>query len=169
MKNAKRKGAVAPLGNFVVVKVALRITDARQEVGIAEAARGARSGGVAELREQGNPPLHCGSERASEIKKRHYSIMRTNGALVTHLHGCYYPLPCPPPPFYHPQLGRKRRYLRYLLTCSDRRDSSENPTYVVRTYIYLFEYINKNRGRIRIPRFGDSIVPTNHWLQPGCS
>lgn len=44
MNNAKRKGAVAPLGNFVVVKVALRITDARQEVGIAEAARGAGAG-----------------------------------------------------------------------------------------------------------------------------
>lgn len=52
MKNAKRKGergggrgrwarAVAPLGNFVVVKVALRITDARQEVGIGEAGAGA--------------------------------------------------------------------------------------------------------------------------------
>lgn len=45
MKNAERKGgrgrAVAPLGNFVVVKVALRITDARQEVGIGEAGAGA--------------------------------------------------------------------------------------------------------------------------------
>lgn len=40
MNETKAKRAVATLGNFVVVKVALRITDARQEVGTAEAARG---------------------------------------------------------------------------------------------------------------------------------
>lgn len=73
--------------------------------------RGGWCGGATGLTtEGGEPTLHCGSERASEIKKkRHYSIMRTNGALVTHLHGCYYPL------LPAPSAGRKRRYLRYLL------------------------------------------------------
>lgn len=67
--NTKRKGAVALLENFVVVKVALRITDARQEVGIAEAARGSTRGNIGE-RGTVEPTLHCGSERASEIKKK---------------------------------------------------------------------------------------------------
>lgn len=39
MKQKRRGPGAATLGNFVV-KVALRITDARQEVGTAEAARG---------------------------------------------------------------------------------------------------------------------------------
>lgn len=39
MNETKAKRTAATLGNFVV-KVALRITDARQEVGTAEAARG---------------------------------------------------------------------------------------------------------------------------------
>lgn len=39
-----KRAAAATLGNFVVVKVALRITDARQEVGTAEAARGSGLG-----------------------------------------------------------------------------------------------------------------------------
>jgi len=39
VNETKAKRTAAPLGNFVV-KVALRITDARQEVGTAEAARG---------------------------------------------------------------------------------------------------------------------------------
>lgn len=44
VNETKAKRTAATLGNFVV-KVALRITDARQEVGTAEAARGPDDGG----------------------------------------------------------------------------------------------------------------------------
>lgn len=43
MNETKARRTVATPGNFVVVKVALRITDARQEVETAEAARGSET------------------------------------------------------------------------------------------------------------------------------
>lgn len=64
-----RRTAAAPLGNFVV-EVALRITDARQEVGTAEAARGPRCAGERSARTGGRSTLHCRSERASEMEKK---------------------------------------------------------------------------------------------------
>lgn len=71
VNETKAKRTAATLGNFVV-KVALRITDARQEVGTAEAARGPDDGGRGGRGEAGEalPTLHCGSERASEMKKK---------------------------------------------------------------------------------------------------
>lgn len=94
MKQKRRGPLAATLGNFVV-KVALRITDARQEVGTAEAARGSRHGG--REGQEGGRGRRCivGVSGRTKWKKRHYSIMRTYGALVTHLHGCYYS-PWPP-------------------------------------------------------------------------
>lgn len=78
MNETKAKRTAATLGNFVV-KVALRITDARQEVGTAEAARGPDDGvgrgGRGGGGEEALPTLHCGSERASEMKKKKKGII----------------------------------------------------------------------------------------------
>lgn len=68
VNETKARRTAAPLGNFVV-EVALRITDARQEVGTAEAARGPGAWTRGARGRRGST-LHCRSERASEMKKK---------------------------------------------------------------------------------------------------
>lgn len=85
VNETKAKRTAATLGNFVV-KVALRITDARQEVGTAEAARGPWHGGrEGQGGGRGRRCIVGVSGRAKWKKKRHYANVRGPSDAFTRL------------------------------------------------------------------------------------